>query len=372
MREGIPEGTRDLIFDESLKKEVVIEKLNKIYDSFGYETVVTPTLEFYDTFGKREDGFRDEMLYKIIDKNGRTLVLRPDMTLPISRVVKTKMREVKMPIRIKYCSNVFNVYGTYCGKRNEYTDCGVELIGDLSKDLDLEILTLAIEGLKSFNSKDFKLEIGIIGFINNIFDELMLNEESKRLIAHFIENKDIVALDEFVSSIQIEEEFKELLREIPWLFGDSHVLDRVLKYNLNEEVLESLNYMKELFLILKKLGYEENVSFDLGMIPRVNYYRGIMFKGYLDGACDTVLNGGRYTFNKEDKIEIDAIGFSINVDLVAENIKVERIKEGTVLIYGEENLIRAMNKAKELRAVGKRVKLKRSNNKSDFKIEEGE
>ncbi|MGL4850757.1 MAG: ATP phosphoribosyltransferase regulatory subunit [Clostridium sp.] len=372
MKGIIPEGTRDLIFNESGKKEIVTEKLNKIYSSFGYDSVVTPTLEFYETFCKRADGFKDEMLYKTIDKNGKMLVLRPDMTLPIGRVVKTKMRDVEMPIRIKYCSNVFNVYGGYCGKRNEYTDCGVEFIGDKSISSDLEILVLAIEGLKSFNSKKFKLEIGHIGFINSIFEEINLSEDMEKVIAHLIENKNLIALDEVLEGVQIEEEYKELLRELSWLFGDVEVLDQVLKYKLNENVIESLNYMKKLYEGLKSLGYEDNISFDLGMIPRVNYYMGIMFKGYLDGACSTVLSGGRYEITKENEENLDAIGFSINVDLVAENVEEVRKEKEVVLVYGSENLIKAMEEARRLRSLGERVKLKKSENKNDFKIERGE
>lgn len=373
-RKVIPEGSKDLIFEESKKREWTIKNLEKTYESFGYESIVTPTIEFYKTFFNSKNELKEEEVYKFFDGNGRILVLRPDMTIPIARVVGTKMRDVEMPIRLRYCSNVFNVNKSFGGKRNEYIDCGVEFIGDSSLGADLEILILALEGLKGVGLDKFKLEIGNIEFFNSAFNEIGLEENDKEILANLIETKSLIELKTFLCSLNIEDKYKEFFSKLPWLFGDKEILDKGLKLAFNKEVRESLNYMKKLYSFLDKLGYKDNITFDLGMVPRVNYYTGIMFKGYLNGIGDTVLSGGRY-----DKLigaygrNLDAIGFSVNIDLLTEGIKEIDEKIYFTISYGEDTALRAIREGNILRNKGMNIKYKFISYKNDyFKIERGE
>lgn len=372
-KDVIPDGTRDLIFKDSKKRDFIIKKLEKAYESFGYEGIVTPTIEYYKTFFNQIEGLKEEDVYKFFDSNGKILILRPDMTIPISRVVSSKMRDVSLPIRLKYTSNVFNVNKSLGGKRNEYTDCGVEFIGEGNLGSDIEILTLALEGIKTLEIKKFKLEIGNIKFFNSAAEEIGLSIEEREALANLIENKSLIELKEFLDSLEIEDKYKEFLNNLPWLFGDKTVLDKGLQYAFNEDVIQSLNYMKKLYAILEKLGYGENISFDLGMVPRVNYYTGIIFKGYIDGVGDTILNGGRYdNLIKKEKESIDAIGFSVNVDLLAEGILVEEKERKIRIFYGEENILKAIKESIKLRQEGFKVELKFLDNKEEFNVERGE
>ena len=99
------------------------------------------------------------------------------MTVPISRVVSTKFKDINPPIRLRYTSNVFRVHESLGGKRNEYTDCGVELIGLKGKESDLEIILTIVDTLKSVNVKGFKLDIGNISLFNSSINELNLSDE---------------------------------------------------------------------------------------------------------------------------------------------------------------------------------------------------
>lgn len=286
-------------------------------------------------------------------------MLRPDMTIPISRVVKAKMRDVELPIRLRYTSNIFNVNKSLGGKKNEYIDCGIEFIGESSLGSDIEVLTLALEGIKSVGVKKFKLEIGNINFFNSISEEINLKGEEREKLAKLIESKSLIELKEFLNSLGIEEKYKEFLNNIPWLFGDEKILDKALEYSFNEDITQSLNYMKKVYSILESLGYKENISFDLGMVPRVNYYTGIIFKGYIDGIGDTVLSGGRYdNLIKKGKEKIHAIGFSINVDLLTE-LSLESVKEKKMIItYREEDILKGIREGERLRREGFITELK--------------
>lgn len=371
----IPEGARDLILNECRKKKIIINSLEKTFESFGYDEVITPTVEYYKTFSIDDECMDEEKIYKFFESSGRILALRPDMTLPIARVVSTKMKEVEAPIRLRYTSNIFRVNRKFGGKKNEYTDLGVELIGVPELDGDIEALTIALEGFKKLNISNFKLEIGNIKFFNEIFDKSRIKEDEKEKLAELIEEKSLIELEKFLNSLEIEESKKNFLKRLPWLFGDEDILNSDIEFKDDKDVMEAILYLKKINKILKELGYEENITFDLGMVPGVNYYTGIIFKGYIEGARAPVLSGGRYdNLIKSFGRDLPAVGFSIDVDLILENINFnneEKIKE-YIIYYGKNKLVQAIKESGAIRDKGIRVKLLASDEENLFNIYKGE
>lgn len=371
----IPEGARDLIFNECRKKKIIINSLEKTFESFGYDEVITPTVEYYKIFSIDDECMDEEKIYKFFESSGRILALRPDMTLPIARVVSTKMKEVEAPIRLRYTSNIFRVNRKFGGKKNEYTDLGVELIGVPELDGDIEALTMALEGFKKLNISNFKLEIGNIKFFNEIFDKSKIKEDEKEKLAELIEEKSLIELEKFLNCLEIEESKKNFLKRLPWLFGDEDILNNDIEFKDDKDVMEAILYLKKINKILKELGYEGNITFDLGMVPGVNYYTGIIFKGYIEGARAPVLSGGRYdNLIKSFGRDLPAVGFSIDVDLILENINFnneEKIKE-YIIYYGKNKLVQAIKKSRAIRDKGIRVKLLASDEENLFKIYKGE
>lgn len=371
----IPEGARDLIFTECRKKKLIINSLEETFESFGYDEVITPTVEYYKTFSINDECMDEEKIYKFFESSGRILALRPDMTLPIARVVSTKMKEVETPIRLRYTSNIFRVNRKFGGKKNEYTDLGIELIGVPELDGDIEALTIALEGFKKLNISNFKLEIGNIKFFNEIFDKCKIKEDEKEKLAELIEEKSLIELEKFLNSLEIEENKKNFLKRLPWLFGDEDVLNNNIEFKDDKDVMSAIVYLKKINNILKELGYEDNITFDLGMVPGVNYYTGIIFKGYIEGARAPVLSGGRYdNLIKSFGRDLPAVGFSIDADLILENINFnneEKIKE-YIIYYGKNKLVQAIKESRTLRDKGIRVKLLASDGENLFKIYKGE
>jgi ATP phosphoribosyltransferase regulatory subunit len=372
----LPEGTRDLILDECIIKRALERDIDGIFEKWGYKEVITPTLEFYETFNHDSQSLREEDMYKFFDNRGRILVLRPDMTIPIARVVDTKLKDTEFPIKLRYTSNVFRVHTSLGGKRNEYTDCGVEFIGLEDKKSDLEVLVLALEALKKLGLKDFKLEIGNIGFFNGAFKNLEIDQEYKEVIAQFIEDKNLKNLEDYLSELDIKEEYRKFFNKLPWMFGDKKILDEAKKLAFNDDIKENLDYLEELYSQLESLGYGENVTFDLGMVPRLNYYTGIIFRGYGEGVGNTLLRGGRYdNLIKSSNDYVPAIGFSIDVNSVIENVKQNgNINENQNLCkiyYNSENRIEAIKKSEELRSQGYIVDLLPKEDIQEIKIVNG-
>lgn len=372
-RNVLPEGTRDLILNECIVKRKLERDIDELFNKWGYKEVITPTVEYYETFNQNSNTLREEDMYKFFDNKGRILVLRPDMTVPIARVVETKLKDTELPIKLRYNSNIFRVHKSLGGKRNEYTDIGIELIGLSEKESDLEILVLALEALKKLGLKDFKLEIGNIGFFNGAFVNTDIDEECKSKIAKFIDEKNLKSLEEYLEDLDIENEYKAFFNKLPWMFGDKSILEKAKELAFNDSIKENLDYLEKIYLDLEKLGYGDNITFDLGMIPRLNYYTGIIFKGYVDGVGTTVLRGGRYdNLIKPYKNYLPAVGFSIDINSVIPIIDVNDIlkdkDEVYKIFYNEKNKIEAIKKSQELRNHGFIVELMPKEDLKEVKI----
>lgn len=364
----IPEGTRDLVGAECIVRKALIDNVNNVFDQWGYNEVITPTVEYYNTFHYKTQSLSEEEMYKFFDNKGRILVLRPDMTVPIARVVATKLKDYEIPIRLRYESNIYRVNESLGGKRNEYTDCGVELIGLDSNSADLEIIVTALEALKAINVEEYKLEIGDINFFNSSIDTLGLTKEVEIKLAELIEKKSLKALEEFLDNIDIGEDKKQFFIRLPWLFGGRTVLEECNGLAFNEGMRNSLKYLEDLYNNLEVLGFGDFITLDLGMVPRLDYYTGIIFRGYVKGVGNTVLSGGRYdklikVFGRDEK----AVGFSVDINCLIPLVKNIGItnKEKSIISFTKNNEVEAITKALEIIAGGGVVKMNPSRGQED-------
>lgn len=357
----IPEGTRDLVPKEYKIKKGLQKNIEEIFEKWGYREVVTPTIEFYQTFNSIFENIKEEEVYKFFDYKGKILILRPDMTIPIARIVASKFKDMKEPLRFRYSSNVFRMNESLVGKRNEYTDCGVELIGASGINSDLEVLVTALDVMQVVKGNNTKLEIGNINFFNSAIEDLDLDDEKKSKLAELIDKKSMKELYEFLDSIDINQSYRKFFKELPWLFGDREVLKLAKTYCFNDKLIKSIKYLEKLAELLKQLGYEKEISFDLGMVQKLNYYTGITFRGFVEGVGMAVLSGGRYDSligNFGD--DRAAIGFSINIDNLMDTMDKNNYKNEEIykVNYGDENVVEAFYKAKQLRKSGHIVEMK--------------
>lgn len=367
----IPEGMRDLILGECEVKKKLQKDIEEVLDRWGYKEVVTPTIEYYQTINSGFQNLKEEEVYKFFDSKGKILVLRPDMTVPIARVAATKFKNIEKPLRFRYTADVFRLHKNFGGKKNEYTDCGVELIGLKDKDSDLEILEAALETLEVLGDTKFKLEMGHMDFFNAAVKDLNLDEEKREKLATLIDKKSLKSLSDYLDELNLSEEYKNFFNELPLLFGGIEVLEKAKKLAFNKELKESISYLESLYNDLRSLGYKESITFDLAMVPRLNYYTGLIFRGFVDGVGATVLSGGRYdklikTFGKD----YPAIGFSVNLDTLLSVLDIKNAddRDKFVIYYGKDNKIEALKKAKGLRQEGNVVELIPTKECSKFEI----
>lgn len=346
----IPSGLRDTYGTAAVKKRTMIREIEDIFQSCGYEPIMTPTIEFFQTYLTGYARPQDEEFYKFFDQNGQILTLRADMTVPIARFAATKMGDRKPPYRFFYSANVYKVNQSFDGKRNEVTDCGVELIGEDAGN-DLEILKLASDVMEKIGGDRYTLEIGNSAVFRLACSEAGLSSEEMEELAVLTDRKSMVDLQQFTESHVIPCQARDFLNRLPLLSGDRNVLDEAASFCFHPMLGKEILRLRALSDDLNELGCR-NISFDLGKIPYLNYYTGIIFQGYVGGVGNSVLSGGRYDdllarFGKKHA----ACGFGVKVDYLCSDTH-EKTGGIRTLVYPRGRIVEALHMAEKLRRDG--------------------
>lgn len=307
-----PEGTRDLLFEQCVLRRDLENTFVQLFRQRGFNEVLTPCIEFLDVFSQEISGISLETMYKLLDNHGRILVLRPDSTIPIARLVSSKLNEAQLPIRLYYTQDVFRLNQSMKGKSNQIVQTGVELIGAKGLRSDLELLVTAIEALDCSGAPDYRLEIGHVGFFNALCSGF--SKDNQEEIRKLIDSKNYTGLNKLLDEFE-DTSSVNILRLIPRLFGGKEVLEQALSICDNSRAIEELNYLISIYTNLEKLGQSEKVVIDLGLVSKFDYYTGIIFRGFITGSGDTVLQGGRYDHLIENfGRSMPAAGFAIEID----------------------------------------------------------
>ncbi len=334
-----PEGTRDLLFDECRIRRIAESKLSEIFTRKGYSEVVTPGLEFYDVFNRGSRYFKQESMYKLVDSKGRLLVMRPDSTMPIARLVATRLRDGYFPLKLFYNQSIYTSNRSLAGRSDEVIQSGIEIIGGQQRRADLEALTIAIDTLSICKQSNFRLEIGNIAFFKELVSLLNTSDENREQIRDLIEAKNYPALNELLDSIG-QSDVVTALKQLPRLFGGVEVLDKAATLYSNEITNAVISSLREVYNDLCSLGLGDSVTIDLGLVNRTDYYTGLIFRGYAQGIGEAVLSGGRYDkLIAEFGFDMPATGFAVNVDAIArvmqnsdDNVSVKP----DLIVYGED------------------------------------
>ena len=312
-----PEGVQDILINECFNKRNLEDKVRKVFRSHGYYEVETPTVEFYDVFSAETDITPQETMFKFFDQQGRILVLRPDMTIPIARLSATKFKDANYPLKLSYIGNTFKYNELGGGKQKEFTQAGVEIIGINSPEADAEVIAMAIDSVKALGLESFQLDIGQVEFFKGLMEETSLSTEEIEQMRVLIDRKDFLGIEELVKAHNIRDDLKELIFSMPGLFGSIDVIERVKQYPINQRSINALDNLKRVLEILDDYGLSKYVSVDLGMVQSLNYYTGTIFRGFTYGAGFPILSGGRYDrlvekFGKNSP----AIGFSLGINMI--------------------------------------------------------
>ena len=310
-----PEGTKDFLFAECAAMDDVCGRIEKVFVTGGFKRVITPGIEFYDVFSLPCSGILQEEMFKMTDNKGRLMVVRPDSTLPIARMVSSRLKNNVMPVRLYYKQAVYRNNPTLTGRRNEMMQMGVELLGVQGVRADLEIITTAVRALSSVAS-DFRIELGHAEVFDALADELDITEAEKEKIRLTIEGKNYSALNNLLDKLTPCKAV-DAIRSLPSLFGGEEVFEKATEICRDTKAADALLYLHQIYSALGALGLGGKLIIDLGLVQRNDYYTGIVFTGYINGIGDAVLSGGRYDdLLTEFDMSMGAAGFAIDTDAV--------------------------------------------------------
>ncbi len=313
-----PEGTRDLLFAPARRLRAVEQRVRQSLEDRGYSEVITPAIEYYDVFAQANPAVGQENMLKIVDRAGRICVARPDNTTPIARIAATRLEGAELPVRLYYSQKVFRSIAEGHGHKSEFLQVGAELIGSDGLEADLDILTAAFSALEQAEAGSFRIELGHAEIYKALIEALGVDEQTAEDIRRLIENKSFAALGDALAPYQGSAAYQALCA-MPQLFGGVEVLDQVEHMTGNMRVLAAVAYLRRVYTALEQVGFGESVIIDLGLVHEMDYYTGIMFRGYLGGAGAAILAGGRYNalcakFGRD----LPAAGFGIDVERIAE------------------------------------------------------
>ncbi len=359
-----PEGVRDIYNEECEQKLILQDRLQKVLNTYGYHPIQTPTFEFFDIFGKEIGTTPSKELYKFFDREGNTLVLRPDITPSIARSAAKYFMGEDMPIRLWYMGNTFTNNSSYQGRLKESTQLGAELICDSSVDADAEILCMVVDCLLSAGLKEFQLSVGHADFFQGLLEAAGVTEEAEEELRSLISNKNFFGVEEFVATLNLNDELKQLFAMLGNIDTSAEDLQKAKELSKNyPRILNAIENLEGIVSVLEIYGITKYVSIELGIISSYQYYTGIIFAGYTFGSGEPIVRGGRY-----DKLltyfgkNAASIGFAIVVDqlmmaLSRQKISIPVTNHGELIVYTPDHQSEAILIAKEHRSHGLQVEL---------------
>ncbi len=359
-----PEGVRDLYGEECERKLYLEQKLFSVLTGYGYHPIETPSFEFFDTFGKEVGTTPSKDLYKFFDREGNTLVLRPDITPSIARSAAKYYMDEAMPLRFCYKGNTFINHHSLRGRMKECTQLGAEFIGDASVDADAEMISMIVDCLQAAGLKEFQISVGHASIFHGLAEAAGFRPDETEELHSLLSNKNFFGVEEFIDSRNLPENLKRCFGILRCMYISAEerkqFLEDAREYTAVYQALLRLEQLQELLLLY---GIDQYVSFEPGMVSDYQYYSGILLSGYTYGTGEPIVKGGRYDhllpmFGRDAA----AIGFVVVIDQLLEAIRRQKIEvpilhQTQLIVYDVAHREEAVVCARKLRGAGGRAEL---------------
>lgn len=332
----IPKGLRDLLPEEVKTKRNIEKKAARLFSSYGYQEVITPTFEFLEAIEAGVGENIREELFLFMDREGGILSLRPEVTVSIARLASTYLQEADYPQRLFYIANVFRHVQPHLAQYREYWQAGIELLGAQGAWADAEVINIAVQVLRTMGLEQFKISINQIGIFNGLLDDKGLTAEERALIRSLVESKDLVELSRVLEHMPIDDGLKEAIASLPVLHGGLDILQRIPYLEKNRKASGAVEELLQVYEALKVYRVLDSIVIDMGVLRRLDYYTGIVFEGYSPDLGYGLLGGGRYDRLMEQfGFPCPATGFALGMDRLSLVLKCREPEPQHVLVGGQ-------------------------------------
>lgn len=290
----IPYGVGDLFLEEAAQQRALETLLRQTFAGWAYSEIIPPTLEYAEVVAGPAGAQLANRMIRFVDRDGQTLALRPDLTIPTARAVGAKLYAEPLPLRLFYIGNVFRYEDPQAGRRREFCQAGCELIGASSVAADVEVLSLTIAALAAAGLTDFQLTIGHIGFYHSLLAALQLTPEASQKLSEAIDRKRQGDLAALLPTLPLTLPGRRALQTLPRLAGGVEVCAQALEICLTPDMAAAVQHLQAVYTGLTAAGLAPYISLDLGEIRGMAYYTGITFEGFAPGSGAAICSGGRY------------------------------------------------------------------------------
>ena len=358
-----PEGVRDCYGKENTAKQKTIEKIAGQIHLYGYEDLQTPSFEYFDVFSNEIGTTSSRELYKFFDKEGNTLVLRPDFTPSVARCAAKYFMDEKQPLRFCYQGSAFSNTSDLQGKLKETTQMGAELMNDASAQADGEMIAMLIESLLAAGLTEFQISVGNVEYFKGLCEYLGMDSELEMTLRDEISGKNYFAAEDLLKNEGFKKPDRDLFLRIRDFMETEEDLVKAAESAPNGRAGAAVKRLIEVWNVVDAYGLSKYVSFDLSLLSKYHYYTGIIFKGYTYGTGEPIASGGRYDqllryFGKE----APAIGWMISVDPLMEAMRRQHLidvqePEIQKIYYNDTNYRDALKTARMSRLAGFRTVL---------------
>ena len=347
----IPEGFKTLLPEEAERRKEILSSIEEVLRLWGYEPIVPPSIEFLSPF-KVVDERLEELSFKIVDRiTGKLMVVRPDFTPQVARIVASSFKNEEPPFRFYYSGKVFRD----APPDREVFQFGFELMGVKEAEGDAEIVAVVVSILEKLGLKSFQIDIGHSEFVEGVVEELGIpdKDEFLRLLAH----KDLSGIELFLDEKGISGERREKILRLMELYGKEEILGKAKELFKNERSRKAVEELEEMLAVLKSYGFEGKVIFDLTEKRGMKYHTGVTFEVFHPLFGSSLGAGGRYDqlvgkFGRE----LPATGIALNVDalefLLEKKGLFKSYRKDFYIIDLKKELCKAYELAKALREEG--------------------
>ena len=310
----LPAGSRDVLPVEAEELREVERALREAFTAYGYREVMTPVLELAEVLDRAQEGGVGPA-FRLFDDAGRVLVLRPDLTMPVARLVASRMSDHPGPVRVSYVARAFRPPPPGRARPAEQRQAGVELVGLDGPSADAEVVALLVDGLRRAGLPELRVGLGDVGLTAAVLDGLEVPEPARERLRAAAGARNLVAWRRAAAALGLSGPAAALVAELPGLRGGPEVLDRLAREA--PRAAAGCARLARTLELLAASGAGDAVLIDLGVMRDWGYYTGIVFEAYAPGVGAPVAVGGRYDgvgarFGRGRP----AVGFTITLDLL--------------------------------------------------------
>lgn len=361
-------GTRDYLPKEVNIRDYMQKVILETYREAGFTRITTPILESSENLDKSEGGENLSLIFNVL-KRGKKLEqamvsgnekdladmgLRYDLTLPLSRYYANNRNELMTPFKCIQMDRVYRAERPQKGRLREFMQCDIDIIGNASKDAEVELILTTTKALMKVGLKNFKVKINDRRILSGIFSYAGFAKEDNEKLAIIFDKLDKIGIEGVKEDMISNELPKEAVDKFISLFEGGTLDLQSLTDVCESECIEDVTYIMKTVEAVSGGNY--NVEFTPSLVRGQGYYTGTIFEVEAQGYSGAVAGGGRYDnlIGKFLNEEIPAVGFSIGFErifgiLTEEGYVIPNEKAAIGLLYEKENYVSALVQAEELR-----------------------